>query len=158
MYPHAIKIIGVIMAFMTVIGAFLIKQIEIENAEKIIKYLYWIFCFALMLIIYSKERSEDENIKNWRLKCFMLCFLILITSMLAFNFVEIITHSELHLNILLVISINELFYLLVYNIVAAIKANSNAEKFVSFKANKKSFYRLILISCILLIGMFFIFG
>lgn len=156
-YSYSFKIIGIVLSCLLITTTLVIQQLEINNVSNIQKYLYWIFCFALMLIIFSKEKNENEDIKNWRYQCFMYVFLLFIISFLSFKLVEIISNGNLTLDLLFAVSIMEMFYLIIFYGVGTIKAYCKNEEVNSFKVNKKGFTWVTIISFILLLSVLFIF-
>jgi hypothetical protein len=89
MYDYRGKISGIIIS---AIGLALMVAERIHpftisgkwNPEQNYSLFLWIMMLGLFLIMYSKEKIEDERNKLIRLKAFQISFMIMVGTMLAF--------------------------------------------------------------------------
>jgi hypothetical protein len=88
MYEHKWKKWGVVLASIGLVllvaerltGFIIIQKLSADQHHSIFE---WIMLLGMVMIMYSKEKQDDERAKMIRLKVFQVVFLLMISTLLA---------------------------------------------------------------------------
>lgn len=113
-----ISTVGVLAMVFEKFSAFIVfKNLNITQHYLIFE---WIMLLGLMIVIYSKEKHDDERVKMIRLKSFQISFLIIVGLMMNLGGISIVSSRGLgSINpetLLLISSMGIILYLLTFHI------------------------------------------
>lgn len=165
MHSFRFKIVGAIISILGIIFMILSDKIEgfriVENVDNLrhFQFFFLLAVLGLFLIAFSKEKFEDERVKEVRGKAFQAPFSIIIVVIISFSFTNLISSKlEIETSDLSLLAAISLIVYHIYFHLAVYFDPSFVYNDASVLENVKKNKRFFLIYLLLIIIVIFIYG